>query len=82
MKTAVLIIELADGKRECIQSDSSVPVMAAAKAMRASGKHGKAAVREGIVLTSWNIGPAYVFRCTVKDAPRTESAAAKSGKDK
>lgn len=67
-KYAVLVIEGADGSLESVAGRSVVPLVAQAKVVRASGKHGKSAVASGCVLTSWNIGPVFQFRAAKQPA--------------
>ena len=80
-KYACLVIEAEDGTLESLAGSSSVPLIALAKQIRATGRHGKALVVGGVVLTSWTIGPVYSFRVSKPQpvAPAEKPAKAAKG---
>ena len=77
MKIATLGIRLRSGEHVGIASASVVPLVTAAKQIRASGKHDGKEVLEGLVLSSERPFPVFKFRCAASEPVKAVKSAKK-----
>jgi len=71
MKIAVLVIEMEDGKVNCIPNTSILPLIDAANKVRATGMSDGKPVKQGAILCSWKPLAQKRFRCELSEQKKS-----------